>query len=253
MAPKRGESAKPLLVFDLDGVLVDVTASFRTAVRRTVGALGGGRVTQAEIQALKNAGGYNNDWDLSRELLRRRGLAVERAQVIETFNRFYLGNGGGEGLIRRERWLLPRRELAALRRRYRLAIFTGRPRADAGFTLRHFGVAGAFETVVALEDVTEPKPAPEGLERLRRAHAPAPLAAYVGDTVDDARCAATAGVPFIGILAPRLHHRSQLAALFGETGNVGVAPDVTAAIRMFLPSAGSRRGNLKATAASRFR
>lgn len=235
MAPKRGVGPAPLLVFDMDGVLVDVSASFRAAIRRTVTALGGSPVTHAEIQALKNAGGFNNDWDLSRELLRLRGLEVERRLVIETFNGFYLGTQGrSPGLILRERWLLKPALLDQLRRRFRLAIFTGRPRADAQFTLRQFGMAAAFHPLLALEDVAAQKPSPEGLQQLQRQFAPAPIAAYVGDTVDDARCAAAARVPFIGILATALHHRAQLEALFRQIGCCHIATNVTAAARYLL-------------------
>lgn len=239
MAPKRVGSAgaaASMLVFDLDGVLVDVTASFRVAIVRTVAALGGGEVAPAEVQALKNAGGFNNDWDLSRELLRQRGRDIEREQVIEVFNRFYLGTPGQkDGLILQERWLLPLPLLRALRRRHRLAIFTGRPRADAEFTLRHFGVESAFEPVLALEDVAAQKPDPEGLLRLQRQHAP--LAAYFGDTVDDARCAAAVPLPFIGIVAPALPHRAELEQRMRQLGCQYLAPDIAAAANHLLGAA----------------
>ncbi|MGH9393916.1 MAG: HAD family hydrolase [Terriglobales bacterium] len=230
MAPER----VGVMVFDLDGVLVDVRASFRVAIERTVAALGGGAVRTREIQTLKNAGGYNNEWDVTRELLRQRGLAVERARVIEVFNGFYLGGaGGGGGLILQERWLLPPALLLLLRRRYRLAIFTGRPAADASFTLRHFGVEHAFETVLGLEH-TAHKPDPDGLERLRRKHAPVPLLAYFGDTVDDARCAAAAGVPFHGIVDRRGRHGRELADWFQKLGCLGMAASIAQALRPLL-------------------
>ncbi|HVA63956.1 MAG TPA: HAD family hydrolase [Terriglobales bacterium] len=239
MAPKRVGSASTagnMLVFDLDGVLVDVTASFRVAIVRTVAALGGGEVAPAEVQALKNAGGFNNDWDLSRELLRQRGRDVEREQVIEVFNRFYLGTPGQkDGLIFEEHWLLPLPLLRELRRRHRLAIFTGRPRADAEFTLRHFGVESAFDPMLALEDVAAQKPDPEGLLRLQREHGP--LAAYIGDTVDDARCAAAVPLPFIGIVAPAVDHRAQLERSMSAIGCQFLAPDIANAASHLLGAA----------------
>lgn len=239
----------PLVVFDLDGVLVDVSASYRVAIRETVAALGGGEVTPEAVQALKNAGGYNNDWDLSQELLRRRGIAVALPRVIEVFNQKYLGPGGdGEGgLIQQESWLLEPELLAALRQRYRLAIFTGRPRADADYVLRRFAVADAFDHVIGLEDVSVQKPDPEGLFELQRRHAPAPLAAYIGDSIDDARAAAAAEAPFIAIVDAEPPEREERIALFrasgcqfvtsgasGVTGASGIAADVSAAVRLLL-------------------
>lgn len=200
-----------MLVFDLDGVLVDVSLSFRACIGFTVQAMGGAAAGEDEIRELKLAGGFNNDWDVTRELLRRRGKKVSRERVVEVFSRFYRGAPGmgtyrPEGLIFRERWLLPPDLLAALRRRYALAIFTGRPRADAEFTLRRFGVAEAFQNIVALEDAAA-KPAPEGLQKLG-------AEIYVGDTVDDAACAQAAGVRFVGIGVPG----SELARRMGDLG-----------------------------------
>lgn len=200
--------AKSWVVFDLDGVLVDVRRSFPVAVRQTVQQLGGGEVQPGEIRQLKLAGGYNNDWDVTRELLRQRRLEVSRARVKEVFDAIYLGRDGVPGLILQEEWLPPAGALEALRARHTLAIFTGRPRADAQFSLRHFGVEDQFALLIALEDVARQKPDPEGLTRLGRAAGAAGLAAYVGDTVDDCACAAAAGVPFLGVATtPELRAR----------------------------------------------
>ncbi|HXR98345.1 MAG TPA: HAD-IA family hydrolase [Terriglobales bacterium] len=219
---------KPVLAFDMDGVLVDVTQSFRLAIVATVAGLGGGVATPDEVQALKNAGGFNNDWDLSRELLRRRGRDFTRPEVIAAFDAHYLG-----GLRDQERWLLPPATIAALRERYTLCIFTGRPRRDSDYVLRRFNVADAFNIVLALEDVAVGKPAPDGLLELRRCCAPQPLVAYIGDTVDDATSAAAAGISFIGILAAAQARQAESAALFGARALATFA-DVDAACRWLL-------------------
>ncbi len=56
-----------LIVFDVDGVLVDVASSYPAAIARTaelcLGPRDGGWVTEEEIAALKAAGGFNSDWD----------------------------------------------------------------------------------------------------------------------------------------------------------------------------------------------
>ncbi len=226
----------PVAVFDMDGVLVDVSGSYRRAIAATVAALGGAGVepvADAEIQAMKDAGGYNNDWDLSRELLRRRGVEVPRDTVIAAFNRLYHGENG-DGLRRTERWLLPPPALAAWRRRYRLAIFTGRPRGEAETALRDFGVAAAFECCLGLEDVARGKPAPDGL--LILADRFGPLAAFLGDTVDDAASARDAAVPFIGVLPPGHAAPQALARRFTAIGCLGVVPSAADALAL-LPEA----------------
>lgn len=53
------------VVLDIDGVLVDVAESYRRAVVETVEHLHGETVDPAALQALKDAGGFNNDWALT--------------------------------------------------------------------------------------------------------------------------------------------------------------------------------------------
>ena len=57
-----------------------------------------------------------------------------------------------------------------------------------------------FCPVVGVDDVSRPKPHPEGILKIREM-VPHNRVWYVGDTVDDARSARAAGVPFIGIAA----------------------------------------------------
>lgn len=67
------------LIFDMDGVLIDVSNSYRETIRQTVRlylshglGLKVGRiapVTQDVISLFKSAGGFNNDWDLTSALL----------------------------------------------------------------------------------------------------------------------------------------------------------------------------------------
>lgn len=224
---------RPVLAFDMDGVLVDVHESYRRAIMETVRALGGGEVTPADVQALKNEGGYNNDWDLSQELLRRRGIDVAYGRVVEVFTEFYQGKNW-DGLILTERWLLPVDLLEQLRRQFRLAIFTGRPRADAEFVLRRFNVEAAFERVIALEDVANGKPNPEGLHKVAGIMAPSPVIAYIGDTIDDGRCATTAGVPFVGVLPSTHLSYRELHQMFQNIGADAIVEDVAAAARTLL-------------------
>jgi HAD superfamily phosphatase len=53
------------LVFDMDGVLAEVTESYREAVVQTVRHFTGTSIERDSIQEYKNRGGFNNDWLLS--------------------------------------------------------------------------------------------------------------------------------------------------------------------------------------------
>jgi len=68
-----------ILIFDMDGVLIDVSRSYRETIQRTVQiyletclAFEKGKreaVTKEDISLFKSAGGFNNDWDLTSGLL----------------------------------------------------------------------------------------------------------------------------------------------------------------------------------------
>lgn len=123
-----------VVVFDIDGVLVEVMQSYREAIRETVRHFTGELVSQDEIQDFKNAGGWNNDWLLSQRLISDRGKNVEYADVVEYFNQVFLGENG-DGLIRYEKWMPRPGLLERLGQQATLAIFTGRAKYEADVTL----------------------------------------------------------------------------------------------------------------------
>ncbi len=216
--------AEALIVFDMDGVLVDVTDSFRETIIRTVAHFAGAAVTHAQIQDYKNQGGFNDDWKLSHYIIRKHGVDVEFQTVVDYFQRVFRGNGT-DGLILRERWIAREGLLERLNRRFGFALFTGRLRREAEFTLNRFAPALRFDPIVGMEDVTALKPAPEGLLKIVAGAAGRKIW-YVGDTVDDARCARAAGVPFIGIAAPAAQRREELVSLFHSESAAAVLDDI---------------------------
>ena len=62
-----------ILAFDVDGVLVDVRKSFRETIRLVVRRFSDYVPDHQEIQALKNQGGSNNDWELSHHPILKAG------------------------------------------------------------------------------------------------------------------------------------------------------------------------------------
>lgn len=213
-----------VVVFDMDGVLVDVAESYRETICRTVQHFTGRPFTREAVHDYKNRGGLNNDWELAHTAIRERGALVPLAAVIERFQQLFLGEHD-DGLILRERWLAQPGRLERLAARRRLAIFTGRPRREAALTLARCARGLAFEPVMCAEDVAAPKPAPDGLVAIRRVYPGAGLV-YVGDAVDDARCAQAAGVPFIGIAGPAGDRHDDLARRFAAHDAAAIRDDV---------------------------
>ncbi len=196
-----------VLVFDMDGVLVDVSESYRASIQQTVMNFTGREISRAAIQDLKNQGGWNDDWKLSHKIIGDFGVEVPFGEVVEYFQRIFFGANGSDGLVSHERWVAAPGLLERLSERYRLAIFTGRTQPEVDVTLGRFGGTLRFDPVITVEMVTKPKPAPEGLAKIA-CLLPGRELWYVGDAVDDARSAKAAGVPFIGIASrsnPRWH------------------------------------------------
>ena len=192
------ESYPEVIIFDIDGVLVDVAESFHRTVLETVTHFTGKRVSRAELHRWKNQSGFNDDWKLSTAWVRSLGGRSEYDEVKAKFVDLYWGENG-KGNVSREKWMLSRPVLRRLAKRSELALFTGRIRIETDYTLDRCRVREFFRTIVTVEDVKRPKPNPEGLRKIMNGRDPG-KAIYLGDNVDDAIASRAAQIPFVGIL-----------------------------------------------------
>lgn len=211
-----------LIVFDMDGVLTDVTESYREAVVVTVAHFTGQKITRDLIQQYKNEGGWNNDWALSQKIAADLGVEVPYPTVVDYFNEIFLGE---DGLVHRESWFPQPGLLERLSKTFGLAIFTGRLRYEADISLRRFATAVHFDPILCADDIAKGKPAPDGLLAIQSKH-PQTKIIYVGDTVDDARSASAARVPFIGIAAQTHSRRDDLIRLFQQENAIAILENI---------------------------
>jgi HAD superfamily phosphatase len=84
------------VVLDVDGVLVDVADSYRRAIVEAIEVVYGESIPRAAVQQFKDAGGFNNDWELTDAaalyvLARREGLDCE----LGAFTDAVAERGGG--------------------------------------------------------------------------------------------------------------------------------------------------------------
>jgi pyrophosphatase PpaX len=214
-----------VIIFDVDGVLVDVRGSFHSTVLETVRFFTGKRVTRAELHAWKNRSGFNDDWKLSTAWVKSLGGEQEYDEVKKKFVELYWGESGKGGNVDYEKWLLPRASLRRLAKRAELALFTGRVRMETDYTLDRCRVGEFFRQIVTVEDVAKPKPDPEGLLKILGGRDPA-KALYLGDNVDDALAAQSAKIPFVGILPQSADARRARRALLTKHGALAVLSDV---------------------------
>src|SRR5262249_2731382 len=143
---------KRFLIFDMDGVLVDVSESYRQTIQQTVEHFTGKSVTRENIQEWKNRGGWNDDWALSTAMIRDQGVEADYNSVVHYFQSIFHGDGS-DGLILRERWIAREGLLERLNENFQLALFTGRIRWEAELTLNRFAPRLRFEPIVGAGDV----------------------------------------------------------------------------------------------------
>jgi HAD superfamily phosphatase len=211
---------KPLFIFDMDGVLVDVTESYRETIAQTAAHFTGRPIGNEQIQQYKNRGGFNDDWKLTHRIVLDAGLDTPFDDVKAHFQKLFHG-----GLMQRERWIAREGVLERLAARFRFAIFTGRPNEEVRMTLDRFASRSTFEPIIGMYDVTEHKPHPEGLLRIAELNPDAELY-YIGDTVDDARAARAAKIPFIGVAAPSNPAYLDLVFQFHDEKSFAIVDDI---------------------------
>ena len=216
--------ARDVLVFDMDGVLVDVTESYRETIVQTVLHFTGRKISRELIQFYKNRGGWNDDWLLSQRLCADLGRYVDYDRLVEKFVELFKGKDG-DGLVSRERWMAQPGTLERLGERFDLAIFSGRRKWEADLTLNRFARDIRFDPAIYADDVKKLKPAPEGLLRIKELK-PGQTVWYIGDVADDARCARAAGVRFVGVASPACSWHKDLKQALLDEGAEAVIDDI---------------------------
>ena len=215
---------KDMLVFDLDGVVFDVSNSYRLAIKKTFEYFCEGKLKDSEIQQAKELGGLNCDWDLTQYLLRKYGVNVEYEKIKEIFQQIFFNpqNEDSKGLIDNEKLLLKPEIFERLSKEFDFAVFTGRPRAEAIYSLQKFGILKYFTKIVSQDDVQRQKPHPEGLNLIKKSTNYKKIF-YFGDTIDDIKAGNLAQVSTFGVVAPGAKNKKSLL----DAGAFDVIDDIS--------------------------
>jgi HAD superfamily hydrolase (TIGR01548 family) len=239
------------LLLDMDGVLAEVSKSYRASILATCHEYGANSVTYDTIGDWKARGGCNNDWKLSLDLINedpngKRGITLD--EVTETFEGYYQGKDGKPGLCDLESLIPDMNTLQELRKRSNgLAIVTGRPRSDCDKFLKLYGLDGLVDCCVCMEDgpaKPDPFPVQKACELL--GIEPSPSVILVGDTPDDIRSAIAAGCRGVGVSTPEAAHEaekngqphdsSKLCAAMKDCGaDIILPPGFTGLVDLFPP------------------
>ena len=213
-----------VIIFDVDGVLVDTRRSFQRTTLETVKFFTNKRVSARQLHEWKNRPGFNDDWKLSTAWVNDLGFKFEYEEVKTKFQQIYWGKNG-KGNVTGEKWLLAKPKIARLAKLAELAIFTGRVWRELDYTLDRNKLRGVFHTIITVEEVDNPKPAPDGLLKILKGREPSE-ALYVGDNVDDALAAQTAQVPFVAVLPKTGHERRERSTRLRQLGALAILSNV---------------------------
>ena len=216
-----------ILIFDVDGVLVDVRGSFWGSALDTMRFLTGKQVTWAELYKWKAKPGNNDDWSMVSRWATALGRPTTYEEAREAFQQFYWGSNGKPGNVRKEKLLVAPKQIERWAQRYELNLFTGRTRQEFSYTFDCWPATSHFRTVVTMDDVKRKKPHPDGLLKILGKRDPA-TALYLGDNIDDALAARSARVPFVAILPAESHGYSARAAQFRKLDALALIPRATA-------------------------
>ena len=224
-----------LILFDIDGVIRSVENSYRLALRKTVYNFSGWEPSYRDIDNAKNEGIWNNDWDLSLELIKRRiknkklnTKIPSREEIISCFEELYFGgnpnkdNKDWSGFIRNEELLVDKDFFKILHKNGIIWGFvSGAEYASAKYVLEK-RLKLKSPPLIAMGDAPD-KPNPEGLIKLSKKLLGENLGlsnipiAYVGDTIADINTIINARkiIPSqkfisIGISPPHLHQESRI-------------------------------------------
>lgn len=180
------------LIFDMDGVLVDVSQSYREAIRQTASYFLKRNVQMSEVDQIKNVSGMNNDWDATYALINKPIITYKL--VKSYFQKIYLS-----GLINNEKLLISKEILQLLKNKYKkLGIASGRPKKEAEYVIKKNKLETIFDCIIALEDVNNSKPSPDSIQAVIK-KLNLKQTVYIGDSPSDVLAAKAAQIPSIFI------------------------------------------------------
>jgi phosphoglycolate phosphatase len=181
-----------LIVFDLDGTLIDSAADLAAAVNAMLAGFGCEPLSVAEVRRMIGDGVAML---VSRALAARQCEQAEPARAMQIFMRHYEAGAtsltrafpGAAGALRALR-------AAAIP----LAVCTNKPARLAAEVLEGLALSGYFARVIGGDSLPFRKPDPRVLLSLLQDFAVAPQRSLlVGDSEIDAQTASSAGVPFV--------------------------------------------------------
>ena len=193
-----------LVVFDLDGTLVDSTQALLRAHDAAWASVGKARPTDEAILELIGLPLVH--------IMKTLGPDEDPEALSEVYSQAYVAASAEH-----ERLFDGMAELLA--KPFRAAVATGKSQRGADRVVRHFGLQDRFEVVLGGNSVPRPKPNPDMLLAIMEATGTEDLV-MIGDTTYDLEMAHAAGVDAIGVSWGH-HTKARLARWAPVVDSVG--------------------------------
>jgi phosphoglycolate phosphatase len=179
-----------LIIFDLDGTLVDAYKAVADSVNNALASCGHAPVDE---ESIKRSVGWGE-----KALIEKLTGGVDAERVLSVYRVHHrTALKAGTKFLPGARQLIG--ELKS--KGYRLAIASNRPSYFTQIILRHLAINRHFASVVCADDVPNPKPSADMLEAiLRRLSLAKGEALYVGDMALDVQTGKRAGMVTVSVV-----------------------------------------------------
>ena len=215
---KRKSEAIKLVIFDLDGTLVDAYEAIAESFNFTMRAL---RLPLKNDLTIRRAVGWG-DHNLLRPF-------VKSSKLLKTALLIYRSHH--QGTLRRKTKFLPgaQKVIAGLKKKgYKLAIASNRPTKFTNIILRCLKIKKYFDRVLCADKMKRAKPHPDILLAIARRLSVKPAEAfYVGDMTVDILAGKKAGMATVAVLTGS-HTKKEMARLkpYKIINDISVLPEI---------------------------
>lgn len=172
------------IVFDVDGTLLDTSLNILQSLKDALAETDG---IQKNLNELEFVLGSTSLVSLDRLKIRNASKTLDLWLENEAKNLHLIRLFDGMGQLLTE----------LTEAGYRLGIITSRTHEELELVLAPAPIHSFFPIIICSDDVASPKPAPDSLFRyMELTRSAADQILFVGDTIQDMKCAAGAGVDF---------------------------------------------------------
>jgi phosphoglycolate phosphatase len=181
-----------LIIFDLDGTLVDSRLDIMHAVNHAISPFGVEPVTLPEITGLVGEGAIR----LMEKLLKKRNVDLEISVLVDRFESYYSAHPVSHTVAYPG---VP--ETLRSLRQYRKAVVSNKFRSISLHVLQELALSQHFEEVAGVDTFPERKPSPLPLLRMLERFAASPKETLmVGDSMYDMQAGRAAGTKTVAVM-----------------------------------------------------